>query len=73
MIISDLEYQQEVAIADVEDVKGGLIKLVAGGGKFYLETGPLKIPAGTGFFGIINTPSVDIPFPKWTAGWGVPA
>jgi hypothetical protein len=71
MIISNLEYQQEIAIADV-DVKGGLIKLFIGQGKFYLKTGPLIIPAGTGPLGIINTPSVNIPFPEWTAGWGVP-
>jgi hypothetical protein len=71
MIISDLEYQQEVAI-DAADVKGGIVSLVIGQGKFYVKTGPLVIPAGKGFFGIINTPSVNIPFPEWTAGWGVP-
>jgi hypothetical protein len=71
MIIANLEYQQEVTIADV-DVKGGLIKLVIGPGRFYLETSPLIIPPRTGPLGIINTPSVNIPFPQWTTGWGVP-
>jgi hypothetical protein len=68
MIISDLEYQQEVADADAH-VKGGLVKLVIGKGKFGLVGNPIFVPPGTGPLGIINTPLIAIP--PWAVGWGV--
>jgi hypothetical protein len=66
MIISDLEYQQEVADANV---KGGLVKLVIGKGKLGLVGDPIVVPPGTGPLGIVNTPLIFIP--PWAVGWGL--